>query len=177
MIPDSPGGGSPGEGAPRPTRVPHIEAPLSEDTLWMARALEMARVAAAVGEVPVGAVLVQEEKILAEGHNLTATAPDPTAHAEVVVLRAAARRRGDWRLTDTTLYTTLEPCALCAGAVVLARVSRLVYGASDPKAGMAGSLENLLQDPRLNHRVRLSAGVLAGPSADLLQGFFRERRG
>ena len=143
----------------------------------MARALEMARRAAVLGEVPVGAVVVRDGRILAEGHNLTATDADPTAHAEVVAIRAAARRLGDWRLTGTTLYATLEPCALCAGAVVLARIPRLVYGASDPKAGMAGSLENLLQDERLNHRVRLSAGVLATASSELLRSFFRERRG
>lgn len=143
----------------------------------MARALEMARRAAVVGEVPVGAVLVRNGRILAEGHNLTVTAPDPTAHAEVVTIRRAAGRLGDWRLTDTTLYATLEPCALCAGAVVLARIPRLVYAAADPKAGMGGSLENLLQDERLNHRVRLTTGVLADASAELLQAFFKERRG
>lgn len=143
----------------------------------MARALEMARRAAVVGEVPVGAVLVRDGRILAEGHNLTVTTPDPTAHAEVVAIRRAAARLGDWRLTDTTLYATLEPCALCAGAVVLARIPRLVYAAVDPKAGMGGSLENLLQDERLNHRVRLTTGVLADASAELLQAFFKERRG
>lgn len=155
----------------------NVEPPLPGDRLWMARALEMARRAALAGEVPVGAVLVHDGRLLAEGHNLTVTTPDPTAHAEVVVIREAAGRMGDWRLTDTTLYATLEPCALCAGAVVLARIPRLVYAAADPKAGMGGSLENLLQDPRLNHRVRLTTGVLAGASAELLQAFFRERRG
>ena len=143
----------------------------------MARALEQARAAAARGEVPVGAVLVKDETILAEGHNRTVCDVDPTAHAEVVTIRAAARQQGDWRLEDTTLYVTLEPCAQCAGAVVLARIPRVVYGARDPKAGMAGSLGDLLQDPRLNHRASVTTGVLADASADLLRGFFRARRG
>lgn len=142
----------------------------------MARALEQARLAAVRGEVPVGAVLVLGDRMVAEGHNRTATHHDPTAHAEVVVLRQAARRQGDFRLEHTTLYVTLEPCAMCAGALVLARVPRVVYGAPDPKAGMAGSLDNLLQDPRLNHRCALTAGVLAAASGELLRAFFRARR-
>lgn len=146
------------------------------DEMWMARALEIARAAGRAGEVPVGAVVVRGGRLVAEAHNRTVTDTDPTAHAEVVVIRRAARRLGDWRLTGSTLYATLEPCALCAGALVLARVDRLVYGAPDPKAGMAGSLENLVQDDRLNHRVELRAGVLAETSADLLRAFFRERR-
>jgi tRNA(adenine34) deaminase len=101
---------------------------------------------------------------------------DPTAHAEVVAIRMAASRQGDWRLEDTTLYATLEPCALCAGAIVLARVPRLVYGAADPKAGMVGSLGNLVQDPRLNHRVQVTAGILADASSNLIREFFRARR-
>jgi tRNA(adenine34) deaminase len=142
----------------------------------MARALEQARVAWLKGEVPVGAVIVDDRGILAEGYNGTVANSDPTAHAEVVAIRRATRRRRDWRLAGTTLYTTLEPCALCAGAIVLARVPRIVYGARDPKSGMAGSLGNLLQDPRLNHRVVLTAGVLAEASTRLLRAFFRERR-
>jgi tRNA(adenine34) deaminase len=142
----------------------------------MARALEMARLAATHGEVPVGAVLVRDGGFVAEGHNRTISASDPTAHAEVVVVRGAAAAQGDWRLEGTTLYTTLEPCALCCGAIVLARVRRVVFAASDPKAGMAGSLGNLLQEPRLNHRVEVTSGVLAGPSADLLKAFFQARR-
>ncbi|MBI4541009.1 MAG: nucleoside deaminase [Gemmatimonadetes bacterium] len=152
-------------------------APTAEaDRRWMARALEMARAAAAIGEVPVGAVMVREGRLLAEGHNLTLSACDPTAHAEVVVIRSAARRLGDWRLLDTTLYVTIEPCALCAGAIVLARVPRLVYGAADPKAGMCGTLGNLVQDSRLNHRAELATGVLADEAAELLRRFFEERR-
>jgi tRNA(adenine34) deaminase len=143
----------------------------------MARALERAREAALAGEVPVGAVVVRDGRILAEGRNRTLEWSDPTAHAEVVALREAGRRAGAARLVDATLYVTLEPCAQCAGALVLARVERVVYGAPDPKAGMAGSLGNLLQDPRLNHRARVTPGVLAGPAADLLRTFFRERRG
>ncbi len=142
----------------------------------MARALELARAGGLRGEVPVGAVIVRRGAVLAESHNRTVRDCDPTAHAEAVTIRAAARRLGDWRLTDCTLYTTLEPCAHCAGAVVLARIPRLVFGAADPKAGMAGSLANIVQDPRLNHRVDLLGGVLAEESGELLRGFFRARR-
>lgn len=142
----------------------------------MGRALELARAAAACGEVPVGAVLVRSGRILAEGHNRTVTSADPTAHAEMETLRAAAALQGDFRLTDTTLYVTLEPCAMCAGALVLARVPRVVYAAADPKAGMAGTLGNLLQDARLNHRCAVTPEILAEASAELLRTFFRERR-
>jgi tRNA(adenine34) deaminase len=153
-----------------------LEPPLPEDPKWMARALERAREARERDEVPVGAVLVREGRILAEGWNRTVELSDPTAHAEVVALREGGRRLGDWRLLDTTLYVTLEPCAQCAGAIVLARVPRVVYGAPDPKAGMVGSLGNLVQDPRLNHRARVTAGVLEEASSELLRAFFRERR-
>lgn len=146
------------------------------DRMWMARALEMARAAELLDEVPVGAVLVRYERLLAEGHNRTITDADPTAHAEVVVLREGGRRLGDWRLSDCTLYATLEPCTLCAGALVLGRVKRLVYAAPDPKAGMVGSLGVLVQDPRLNHRVDVTTGVLAEPASRMLRDFFRERR-
>ena len=142
----------------------------------MARALEMARAGGLRGEVPVGAVIVHGREVLAESHNRTVEQGDPTAHAESLAIRAAARQLGDWRLVDCTLYTTLEPCAQCAGAIVLARIPRLVFGAHDPKAGMAGSLENLVQDPRLNHRVELLGGVLATESSELLRAFFRARR-
>ena len=142
----------------------------------MARALEMARAGEARGEVPVGAVIVHGGKLLAESHNRTVERRDPTAHAESLVIRAAAQRVGDWRLSGCALYTTLEPCAQCAGAIVLARISRLVFGAHDPRGGMAGSLENLVQDPRLNHRVELLGGVLAEESSVLLRRFFRARR-
>lgn len=147
-----------------------------EDRLWMARALEQARIARERGEVPVGAVLVRQGGLFSEGHNRTVTDADPTAHAEVVAIRKAAARLGDWRLSDFTFYVTLEPCAMCAGALVLARVSRVVYGAADPKGGMAGTLGNLLQDGRLNHRCQVTPGVLEEASAELLRAFFRERR-
>jgi tRNA(adenine34) deaminase len=147
-----------------------------DDGLWMARALEQAVLAGYRGEVPVGAVLVRDGRILAEGHNLTITRSDPTAHAEAVVIRDGAARQGDWRLEGTTLYVTLEPCTHCSGAIVLARIPRVVFGAPDPKAGMAGSLGNLLQDSRLNHRAQVTSGVLAERSAALLKDFFRSRR-
>ncbi len=142
----------------------------------MARALEMARAGEARGEVPVGAVIVHDGVLLAESHNGTVEWRDPTAHAESLAIRGAARRLGDWRLSGCTLYTTLEPCTQCAGAIVLARITRLVFGAHDPNGGMAGSLENLVQDPRLNHRVELLGGVLAEESSRLLRRFFRARR-
>lgn len=142
----------------------------------MRRALELAREAARRDEVPVGAVLVGPDGLVAEDHNRTGELSDPTAHAEVRVLRRGGGRSGDWRLTDHTLYVTLEPCAMCAGAVVLARLARLVFGAADPKAGMCGSLGNLVQDPRLNHRVEVTGGVLAEEAAGLLRSFFRARR-
>lgn len=123
-----------------------------------------------------GAVVVRRGEVLAESHNRTVERRDPTAHAESVAIREAARRLGDPRLAACTLYVTLEPCAQCAGAIVLARIPRLVFGAKDPKAGMAGSLENLVQDPRLNHRVELLDGVLADESSELLRTFFRARR-
>ena len=122
------------------------------------------------------AVLVRDGVVLAEGHNQTNTNSDPTAHAEVVAIRNAAALQGDWRLEDTTLYCTLEPCTLCCGAINLARVPRVVYGATDPKAGMAGTLGDLLQDSRLNHQAEVTSGVLADTSTTLLQGFFRARR-
>ena len=143
----------------------------------MARAFEQALAARAAGEVPIGAVVVRGGVLAAEAHNLTAGMTDPTAHAEVIALRRAARRMGDWRLIEATLYVTLEPCAMCAGAIVLARVPRVVYGAVDPKAGMAGSLGNLLQDTRLNHRCLVTAGVGEERSVELLREFFRKRRG
>jgi len=149
---------------------------VGNDAMWMARALEQARLAEVRGEVPVGAVLVRDGRFLSEGHNLTVGTSDPTAHAEVITIRRATAAQGDWRLEDTTLYCTLEPCALCCGALVLARVPRVVYGATDPKAGMVDTLGNLLQDSRLNHRAEVISGVLAQPSSSLLQSFFKARR-
>lgn len=152
--------------------IPHQ----ADDRLWMARALEQARLAAVRGEVPVGAVLVRDGSILAEGYNQTIATADPTAHAEVVAIRKAAALQGDWRLEGVTLYCTLEPCTHCCGAIILARVPRVVYGAPDPKAGMAGTLGNLLQDSRLNHRAEVRSGVLSEASSTMLQEFFKARR-
>lgn len=142
----------------------------------MKRALELAAEAAEAGEVPVGAVVVVGGEFVAEGRNRTRGDADPTAHAEMVALRAAAHAAGHWWLPEATVYVTLEPCAMCAGAMVLARVKRLVYGAADPKTGMCGSLGNLVQDPRLNHRVELTGGVLAEEAGRRLRSFFLERR-
>ena len=152
------------------------EVASSFDREMMKRALLVARGAAQAGEVPVAALVTQGGKVLAESANRTVADSDPTAHAEVLTIRAAARKRGDWRLNGTTLYVTLEPCAMCAGAIVLARISRVVFGAMDPKAGMGGSLANLLNHPRLNHRCSVAKGVLAKESAHLLMSFFGERR-
>ena len=153
-----------------------LTSEVTADTFWMSRALELARLASSRGEVPVGAIVVRAGHVLGEAHNLTVTDADPTAHAEVVAIRQAASAIGDWRLIDCTLYVTLEPCAMCCGAIVLARVPRVVYGARDPKAGFAGSLGNLIQDPRLNHRAELTAGVEEAACGDLLRTFFRGRR-
>jgi tRNA(adenine34) deaminase len=143
---------------------------------WMEAAIEEARAARDGGEVPVGAVAVHAGRIVGRGRNRTIELQDPTAHAEMIALREAAARQGAWRLIGVTLYATLEPCAMCAGACVLARVDRLVYGAADPKAGMSGSLASIPDDPRLNHRVDIVPGVLAEESGALLRDFFRSRR-
>jgi len=142
----------------------------------MQRALELARAARDLAEVPVGAVITLNDEIIAEAHNLTRTNADPTAHAELLAMRAAAQKLGDWRLIGTTLYVTLEPCAMCAGAMVLARVERLVFATFDPKAGMCGSLGCIAQDPRLNHRLEITTEVLKESASELLRNFFRERR-
>ena len=147
------------------------------DAQWMDDALEQARLALALGEVPVGAVVVRDGERLSAAANRTLTAADPTAHAEVLALRAAAAAIGEWRLSGCTLYVTLEPCAMCAGALVLARVERVVFGAWDDKAGMAGSVGDLLRHPRLNHRPQVLGGVRAAECGQLLQEFFRTRRG
>jgi len=142
----------------------------------MRRALELAHEAQAAGEVPVGAVLVSEGRIVAEGWNRPIGDCDPTAHAEIIALRAGASALGSYRLTGTTLYVTLEPCAMCAGAMVHARVLRLVYAATDPRAGAAGSVFNIVQHPALNHRLECTGGVLAEECSTLLRGFFLARR-
>jgi tRNA(adenine34) deaminase len=142
----------------------------------MREALEAARACAEHGDVPIGCVVVRGDGVVARAGNERELRRDPTAHAEVLALRTAAERAGSWRLEGHTAYVTLEPCAMCAGALVLARVDRVVVGAPDPKAGFAGSLGNLLQDPRLNHRVELTSGVLAEACGELLRDFFRARR-
>ncbi len=146
------------------------------DEKFIRLALEEARAAADAGEVPVGAVIVREGAVLAQAGNRTVAERDASAHAEMLVMRAASQSLGAWRLSDCTLYVTLEPCAMCAGAIVLARVGRVVFGAWDEKAGMAGSVEDLLRHRRLNHRPEVRAGVMADECAALLTTFFRGRR-
>jgi tRNA(adenine34) deaminase len=146
------------------------------DAEFMRLALEAAEEAAERGEVPVGAVIVVDGSVVAGAGNQRETSGDPTAHAEIVALRAAAAAMGTWRLTTATMFVTLEPCPMCAGALVAARVGRLVFGAPDPKAGACGSLYNLCADPRLNHELPVTAGVLQEESAALLSGWFASRR-
>jgi len=138
----------------------------------MEEALAEARAAAAIGEVPIGAVVVQGGEVIGRGHNRREVDGDPLAHAEILAIRQATARIPGWRLNGCTLYVTLEPCPMCAGALVASRVDRLVFGAADPKAGYCGTLGNLAQDPRLNHRLEVTGGVLEGECADLLRGFF-----
>jgi tRNA(adenine34) deaminase len=146
------------------------------DQGFIREALWEAGEAARIGEVPIGALIVYEGRIIARAHNLKETTGDPTAHAEILALRDAAQLKEAWRLNGATLYTTLEPCPMCAGAMVLARIGRLVYGASDPKAGSAGTLMNIVQDPRLNHQVEITTGVLAEECGNILKEFFKKRR-
>jgi tRNA(adenine34) deaminase len=149
---------------------------METDVQFMHEALAEARTAAAAGEVPIGAVLVHDGKILARSGNRTIRDSDPTAHSEIIVLREAARVLGNYRLADTTLYVTIEPCSMCAGAMIQARVLRLVYGADDPKGGAVRSCFEVLSHPRLNHQVEVSSGILAAEAAALLQSFFAARR-
>ena len=148
----------------------------TSDEKWMQHALELARQAAAADEVPVAAVITADNKLLATGTNANRHGADPLAHAELIAIRTATGKLGSRYLTGCSLYVTLEPCAMCAGAIVLARVERLIFGASDPKAGACGSLYNIPQDARLNHCVEVSGGVLAEESASLLSDFFKTQR-
>ena len=148
----------------------------SADELWMEEALREAQRALALGEVPVGAVVVRGEEIVGRGCNQPVTENDPTAHAEIVAMRAAAREIGNYRLNDCELYVTMEPCAMCAGAITHARIKKLIYGADDPKAGAVKSVMPVLNAPGLNHRVEVVSGVLAGRAMEMVQAFFRERR-
>jgi tRNA(adenine34) deaminase len=149
---------------------------MESDIQFMHEALAEARASAAAGEVPIGAVLVRDRKILARSGNRTIRDNDPTAHAEIVVLREAARLLRNYRLAETTLYVTIEPCSMCAGAMIQARIPRLVYGADDPKGGAVRSCFEVLSNPRLNHQVEVTSGVLAVDSAAILQSFFGQRR-
>jgi len=142
----------------------------------MALALEEARTAGAAGDVPVGAVVARGDEVLGHSGNARERDQDPTAHAEILALRQAAGALGSWHLEGCALYVTLEPCAMCSGALVLARVDRLVFGAPDPKAGFAGSLGDLVRDPRLNHAVEVTSGVLRDECGEVLRAFFRDRR-
>jgi tRNA(adenine34) deaminase len=146
------------------------------DRALMEVALDEARAAAEAGDVPVGAVVARGDEVLARSGNAREQAQDPTAHAEILALRRAAVMVGSWHLEGCTMYVTLEPCAMCAGALVLARIDRLVYAAADPKAGFAGSLGDLTRDPRLNHLVEVQTGVLETEASELLREFFRQRR-
>ena len=159
------------------SRAAEAQQARPEDQRWMTDALAAASEALAADEVPVGAVIVRGTEVLARAANRTVRDRDATGHAELLAIRAAAAKVGDWRLTGCTLYVTLEPCAMCAGAIVLSRLSRVVFGSWDDKAGMAGSVGDLLRHPKLNHRPEVTGGVLAGESATLLTKFFREKRG
>jgi tRNA(adenine34) deaminase len=153
---------------------PHDDLPPHE--VFMRRALEEARAALAEDEVPIGAVIVHQGRVIAAAHNQREQLHDPTAHAEMIAITQAAAAIGDWRLEGCTMYVTLEPCPMCAGAIVLARVPMVVYGASDPKAGAVATVYRLLDDPRLNHRAAVVAGVLAEECADILSQFFEQKR-
>jgi tRNA(adenine34) deaminase len=146
------------------------------DERWMRRALELASRCAEHGDVPIGAVVVRDDQEIGAAGNERELRGDPTAHAEILAVRHAAAAAESWRLDGCTLYVTLEPCAMCAGAIVLARLDRVVFGAADPKAGFAGSLGNLVQDPRLNHEATLVSGVLAEETGEMLRAFFQARR-
>jgi tRNA(adenine34) deaminase len=147
-----------------------------QDLLFMRRALEEAAGAIALGEVPIAAVVVHRDEVLACSHNYRESWQDPTAHAELIAIRSAANKLGSWRVTDSTLYVTVEPCAMCLGAAVLARIPRVVFGARDPKGGACGSVFDLTQEPRLNHRLSVIGGVLEEESRALIQEFFRGLR-
>jgi tRNA(adenine34) deaminase len=146
------------------------------DAAWMLEAIELARASLGHDDVPIGCVIVRGDGRIGAAANERELRGDPTAHAEVLALRSASEAAGSWRLDGCTLYVTLEPCAMCAGAIVLARIDRVVFGAPDPKAGFAGSLGNLVQDERLNHRAQLTSGVEAEACGELLRDFFRDRR-
>ncbi|HMB15096.1 MAG TPA: tRNA adenosine(34) deaminase TadA [Pelovirga sp.] len=148
----------------------------TQDHYFMQAALAEAAIAENIGEVPVGAILVYDGKIIGRGHNLRESSNDPTTHAEMIAIRQAAAHLNSWRLLDCTLYVTLEPCVMCMGAIILARIPRLVYGCRDPRVGAAGSIYNLAEDERFNHRVEVTEGVLQQECSQQLKGFFRTLR-
>ena len=147
-----------------------------QDIHWMQHAIKLAQYAESIDEVPVGAVVVKDNRIIAEGWNQPITGNDPTAHAEVIALRAAALALENYRLVDTTLYVTLEPCAMCSGALIHARVSRVVFGATDPRTGAAGSVFDILTTKKLNHEIEIEQGVLEQECGQLLKQFFKNKR-
>ncbi|URN96021.1 MAG: tRNA adenosine(34) deaminase TadA [Candidatus Pristimantibacillus lignocellulolyticus] len=149
---------------------------IHEDERWMQEAIAEANKAEKLGEVPIGAVIVRDGVIIGKGHNLRETLHDPTAHAEIIAIKRASEHLDAWRLLDCTLYVTLEPCPMCAGAIVQSRITRVVYGTSDHKAGCAGTLMNLLQEPRFNHETELTSGILQAECAELLKAFFKQLR-
>jgi tRNA(adenine34) deaminase len=153
-----------------------ITSSITQDESYIQLALQQARLAAEAGEVPVGAIIVQEGEVIAAGQNFVLRTLDPTAHAEIVALRAAAQYLNNYRLTGCELYTTLEPCSMCSGAIIHARIARLVYGTPDPKAGAAGSVLAVINHPQLNHQMEVTTGILADECGELLRNFFRERR-
>jgi tRNA(Arg) A34 adenosine deaminase TadA len=165
-----------GDSGTRTAKLGGSASPLALDEQYIRNALDLARDAVKRNEVPIGAVVVRDGSIIAAATNRTVRDQDPTAHAEVLAIREASARLDRWRLDDCTLYVTLEPCAMCAGAMVLARLRRVVFGAWDDKAGMAGSVGDILRHPRLNHRPEVRAGVLAAECATLLEEFFRTQR-
>jgi tRNA(adenine34) deaminase len=149
---------------------------ISPDVRFMRQALTEAARAAELGEVPIGAILVRDGEVIGRGHNLRETSNDPTTHAEMIAIRAAAARIGHWRLLDCTLYVTLEPCVMCMGAIILARIPQLVYSCRDPRVGAVGSIYDFSRDERFNHRVEVTEGILADECSALLSGFFQEIR-
>lgn len=149
---------------------------MTTDENYMKLALEEAKKAERIGEVPIGAIVVKDGEVIARAHNLRETVQQPTAHAEHIAIEKAAEALGSWRLEDCTLYVTLEPCVMCSGAIVMSRIPRVVYGASDPKGGCSGSLMDLLQEPRFNHRAEVVSGVMEDECSQLLKDFFKQLR-
>ena len=149
---------------------------MKDDDYWMKKALNLARKAEALGEVPIGSIIVKDDTVIGKGFNQRESRNDPSAHAEMIAIRQASRKLNAWRLVGTTLYVTLEPCPMCMGAILLARIDRVVFGCFDPKAGAAGSLYNLAEDPRFNHRVELTSGIMKQECSGILSNFFRTLR-